>query len=503
MLIFTFYTFVMGSLFFSLYFLGFVSHHGLSLFIDGCPMFGCRPSGSFSFYLQVPKDNVSVNWVSNFVLDPVPRPLGCVSDSVSIVCPGNGPFSDEKGYFSLYTENGTIRWRDRKLHFPTLPLLDNFGDVTGSDGIKLIRYDADGKVYPAIPCDGLYPLFNMALVGDSFLLLVSEKGLIVVRETNGVPVGSLTLNATYGGVNGTYIPIVQPVINEMRFYLLTEFIELQDTHLNINNARNRRLYAIDVHQTISNRITVAWYKDFPYSVDLSDIAPHKGITYVKGNTIRQKMHLSEKFASGNASLLWNRYNKTIYLLTPTVNTSLRSYLLGVHDKGREGEVIFQSRLEVLQMAMFVSNHCERRAVCDPSGETGDRVTGPTLWAVTQSSEIHQVTNEGVSVRVINLKSLFNTSVAMTTKLALVRHSDSDNDVLLFGIKMSDKFNKPATYVVALDTTTDGILWKVPVPGNMIPFGQISGVSGKDMRAKDQIIVYAETPGKNAIIFSIH
>ncbi|XP_060608501.1 uncharacterized protein LOC132760497, partial [Ruditapes philippinarum] len=203
---------------------------GISLFIDGCPMYGCRPSGSFSFYFQVPQGNASIQWMSDFVFDPVPIPLGCVSDSVNIVCLSNGPFSEDKGYISLFNENGTIKWRDRKLNFPTLPLLDNYGDVTGSDGKKLVHYDANGKSYPTIPCEGLLPIFNMALVGDSFLLLVSQKGMIVVRETNGVPVGSLTLNATLGGVNGTYLPIAQPVINEQRFYILTQFSPL-DTNI--------------------------------------------------------------------------------------------------------------------------------------------------------------------------------------------------------------------------------------------------------------------------------
>ena len=36
-----------------------------ALFIDWCPFWGCRPSGSFSFYLKVSHQNATVNWVSS------------------------------------------------------------------------------------------------------------------------------------------------------------------------------------------------------------------------------------------------------------------------------------------------------------------------------------------------------------------------------------------------------------------------------------------------------
>lgn len=491
----------MGSLFLGIYFLGFVTHQGLSLFIDGCPMFGCRPSGSFSLYLQVPKENVSVKWMSDFALDPVPNALGCVSDSVSIICPSNGPFSEDKGYVSLFTENGTLRWRDRKLHFPTLPLLDNNGDVTGSDGKKLVHYDSDGKNYPSIPCDGLYPLFNMALVGDSYLLLVSANGFIVVRQTNGVPVGSLTLNATYDGVNGSYLPIAQPVINKQRFYLLTEFSALENKHLKFGAVKSRRLYAIDVCQSISDRIKVAWYMSFPYRAEQS-------LPKTSGKILTAGQRSHDVANSGTSSLIWNRYNGRIDLITPDSDSGGKNNLFGINDMGGEGEIVFHSSLDVLQIAMFVSDHCEIGTVCNPIDGTGNVGTRPALWAVTNSFEIHQISDQGVSIRQIDLKSLFNKYVSVTTKMSLIRNSDTDADILVFGIQIAGEQTplqqeKQTTYLVAIDTATDSILWSFSVPNNMIPRGQITGVSGTDMREKDQIIFYAEIPGKSAKILSIH
>lgn len=486
------------------YVLGLLVNSGTALFIDGCPMFGCRPSGSFSFYLQTPRDNVTIKWVSDFVLDPVPSALGCVADTVNIVCPSNGPFPKDTGYVCLFNVNGTIRWRDDDLHFPTLPLLDNYGDVTGSDGFNLVYYDADGKQYPTIPCKGLFPPFNMALVGNSFLLLVSESGLIAVTQTNGVPVGTLTLNATFGDVNGTYIPIAQPVVNDERFYVMTEFVPLNDHSIHADNSKNRRLYAIDVQHSITDRITISWHMDFPYTLEQT-------ITVGRGNGepatryLREKhlLRLKETVTSANASLIWNRYNGTIYVTTPGRNTDGNNNLFGIHDKGTTGEVRFQTDLHVSCMSMFVSDHCATSSKTEPND------INPVLWTATRHSEIHQVSLQGVSVRVINLDRLFNCSVTMTTKMSLVRNADSDKDILIFGIMLGNRESQSdqSTFIVALDTAVISgagiLLWTVPIPNNMTALGQIAGASGADMQSKDTLIVYAEHPGKAAKIFCIN
>ncbi|KAH3894064.1 hypothetical protein DPMN_018221 [Dreissena polymorpha] len=95
-----------------------------------------------------------------------------------------------QGYVSLYSTNGSLHWKDKILHYPSLTLLDNFGDVTESDGNKLVHYDQDGTRYPVINLQDLRPMFNMALIGDDvqFLLFISENGNIVAMETNGVPI---------------------------------------------------------------------------------------------------------------------------------------------------------------------------------------------------------------------------------------------------------------------------------------------------------------------------
>lgn len=489
----------MAKLSFILVLFGSITHCGFSLFIDGCPMSGCRPSGSFSMYLQVARENASIKWLTDFLFDPAPTPLGCVADSVNIVCPSNGPFSEDKGYVSLSTENGTIKWRDRKLNYPTLPLLDNNGDVTGSDGKKLVYYDANGKSYPTIPCADLLPIFNMAIVGDTFLLLVSHNGMIVVRQTNGVPVGYLTLNATLGGVNGTYLPIAQPVINKQRFYLLTKFSPLNSRVRNTESTQNKRLYAIDVHRSISNRITVAWFINVPHKPTHLDNSTYNKTKYDMKEMTKQHSAPSVSSDSGS-SLIWNRYNNTIYIMTSSSESDSNTILYGVTDNGDVGKLVFQSNLDAQSMAMFVSDHCER------GHETKERISDSILWVLTKDSKIHQVSKQGVSVRVIDLNILFNMSVTVTTKVSLTRNSDMDADILIFGVVLSSTNKKEtislSSYIVAVDTNTEKILWTVPIPDSMIARGQISGVSGADMREKDQLIVYTEIKGKSAKIISI-
>lgn len=63
--------------------------------LDGCPIYGCRPSGTFSFQLKVPHSNASVHWVSQFFIGPVPKVQGCVSNSEQLICQSNGPAGDD------------------------------------------------------------------------------------------------------------------------------------------------------------------------------------------------------------------------------------------------------------------------------------------------------------------------------------------------------------------------------------------------------------------------
>ncbi|KAL4232281.1 hypothetical protein ACF0H5_009852 [Mactra antiquata] len=475
------------------------SNLGHTLFIQGCPMFGCRPSGSFSYYLQIPRNNVSIKWASK-KFDPVPQKLGCVANSYSVLCPNNGPFREDTGYQALFPSNGTTRWRDQKLHYPTLPLLDDYGDVTGSDGVNLVHYDADGSKYPEIPCQNLKPVFNLALVGNSYLLLVSGSGYIVVRETNGVPVGSLTLNDTIQNVNGSFIPISQPVVNIQRFYVLTKFVPNRKFHsAKTETTDDIRLYAIDVRESIDNRITIAWYIDIKDENKMTEKSRYHREHDTPDKKPKVKKSDDVITDSTTQALLWNRYNKTVYVVLGTeIGTSVK-VLSGVRDLGKTAKIEFQASVDVKSMAMFVSDHCE-----DSVGSE------PYLWVTTTSNLIQQISSEGNIVRTINMSTLFNASVTITSKLSVIRNSDVDKDLLVLGIAANTLSSRremdTKTYVVAMDTMLETspamVIWSIPLPDKMVARGQIAGRNGLDVTCPDHLIVYADDTNVTAQIYSI-
>ena len=185
-------------------------------------------------------------------------------------------------------------------------MLDNFGDVTGSDGTRLVHYDANGKLYPVIPCEGLKPLISLQLVGTDFLLLVSGSGLIVARETNGVPVGYIKLDYVIDGLNGTFIPISRPVVNGDRFYMLTKFTSSVDSLVEPNL---QRLFAIDVHYTLDKRITIACYYDLSHMYGKSE-ANFRVKNFQKPLPSRQKYEYESQV------LLWDYAENVVYVSLP-------------------------------------------------------------------------------------------------------------------------------------------------------------------------------------------
>lgn len=57
--------------------------------VDSCPMYGCRPSGTFSYTLKM-TSNVGMAWPRNFIQGPLTNSLGCAANNVNIVCQAKG-----------------------------------------------------------------------------------------------------------------------------------------------------------------------------------------------------------------------------------------------------------------------------------------------------------------------------------------------------------------------------------------------------------------------------
>jgi hypothetical protein len=60
----------------------------------------------------------------------------------------------------LNVENGSLAWSDRVLHHPTLPIMDIYGDIVGTDGSKLVKYDVDGTLEKPVINDNVSPVYR-------------------------------------------------------------------------------------------------------------------------------------------------------------------------------------------------------------------------------------------------------------------------------------------------------------------------------------------------------
>ena len=76
---------------FSVLFMVILIRHAVGQGYDGCPMYGCRPSGSFSESIDIPRRNATIAWVNEYFLGPIPNAAGCVGNSKNLVCQSNGP----------------------------------------------------------------------------------------------------------------------------------------------------------------------------------------------------------------------------------------------------------------------------------------------------------------------------------------------------------------------------------------------------------------------------
>lgn len=73
----------------------------------------------------------------------------------------HGRASVLRGYVSLNVDNGSLVWSDKVLNHPSLPIMDVYGDIVGTDGRKLVMYEVDGTlVKPIVNEKNLSPVYR-------------------------------------------------------------------------------------------------------------------------------------------------------------------------------------------------------------------------------------------------------------------------------------------------------------------------------------------------------
>ena len=89
----------------------------------------------------------------------------------------------------------------------------------------------------------------------------------VISLTDGVPISGLWLNDTRDGVEGTFVPLANPVMNDTRLYIISAFrAHTTDKREKQTNNRNTtdnllRLYAINVAEALVRKFTIIWTHD--------------------------------------------------------------------------------------------------------------------------------------------------------------------------------------------------------------------------------------------------
>lgn len=493
--------------------------------IDGCPMYGCRPSGTFSFSLDVPRANVTISWVNEFFLGPVPNALGCVGNSLTLVCQSNGPGPGDTGLMGLDPATGQVRWRDFVLRFPTLPILDDKGNLWGSDGANLMHYDVNGKpLAPNIPLDPLMrPLFGLQFVSPNLLLLVSETGHISTFLPDGTPMASLVLRGNVQRANGTFLPVAPAVVNENRFYVLTEF--KPDDRQSDSNLGIQRLYAIDTIDSVSERIRIAWYANFEKEQP-GDNGP--SLRFRQKFSYRRFVRKLRDTSVQKPSLLWDNSHKMLYvsLPPPMLSTKLSylrfkrrvpandmDYLLGIKDMGNDSAIVFKTSHSAYNMVLYESNMVSTNA-------------GPQLWISLRDNKLLAVEPTGVISKVIDVSKILKTNFTITSKISTARAKEIEEDILIFGIQVTnptDEFKRlvqlqgidtsqdtPTCYLIGVDTPENGqdvlqpesMVWMIPTPDDTVVQGQIIGLKSGDSGGNDQLIAFSQSEGKFAKIFSV-
>ncbi|XP_078671098.1 uncharacterized protein LOC144911157 [Branchiostoma floridae x Branchiostoma belcheri] len=230
--------------------------------IQGCPMWGCSSQGTFSILMDSPPmENVSVLWQRESTEEgrELPPPQGCASDGDNAVCLVPGTTSNEVG---LEASTGAPWFTDKELRDPTVPVIALGGSTFSMDKAHLQCRLPNGTMCgTSIPLKDFPGVYNLVVSDDGFLLItVPVWGLLVVYLTAGIPHASIYLDQTVAGVNGTFLPVAQPVIDGQRAYFLTKF---GPSHWEKPSPKpyplEYRVYRVDLTTQMAPRMVIRWY----------------------------------------------------------------------------------------------------------------------------------------------------------------------------------------------------------------------------------------------------
>jgi len=141
-----------------------------------------------------------------------------------------------------------------------------------TDGYTFVGFDQSGNPLgdPVIIDPPLGLTFSPLLTDNGVVILTSRDSNIAGYLTNGVPHASITLAAVVAGIRGKFVPTGQPAVNGSRIYVSAQFQPDNGQRWfgpagapHASNGLQCRLFAIDVHRTLNERLQVRWNVSIP------------------------------------------------------------------------------------------------------------------------------------------------------------------------------------------------------------------------------------------------
>ncbi|XP_071949063.1 uncharacterized protein [Antedon mediterranea] len=465
----------------------------LLLGLSGCPQLGCNPSGGFSFTGNLPLSNVTVRWQNDEGGQADSTDFGCIGTTERIVCPLRAPNSTLMG---LDTQNGKLVWHSNLLHFPRMPLIDIYSDTIACDGSLLVPYDSEGNLrgtpIPFTP--SMNPVFSLSLTDNDAFIISGYDGKLVTYLTDGVIHASIFLKANIDGVNGTFVPIVTPVVAGHRAYFLTHFRPDTRGHKSKDVLPVFRLYAVDILRQAVDRMKIIWFHTFKNK----SYASNHETKYSQTNKNSNKQNCvvtkgTRVFVTLNAKSLDGLIDGKQLVNNPvnypylTNSDQSETLLYGFNDTGLSYDILFSDTKPFVALS----------ATIDVSDDSVN------FWAATNSS-IYKINGlNGQELAKFNLASIFGEPVILTSKLMVVKKVGTSEGILILiavsCVEEHCKFSGTQKHFVCLiDVNTKKLLWAVETPEDRAVKGQLIGMSSSnEHESKDLIVASAE-----GIIFAI-
>ena len=318
-----------------------------------------------------------------------------------------------------------------------------------------------------------------------------------------MPVAGLWLNDTVSEVEGTFIPLGNPVMNDTRLYILTAFRPgTGSLQQQTDTTTHLRLYAIDIRTSISERIKIAWSYDvmlngtIPYVHTEETVCyysrPESAESYFHMQNLQQKKGVHHHKAVFNllTPVSWltmeaGRLLGAVNFATPKGPS--QSFNLSVYDSGESYSVISSGYSPDLVSSLswndteFSAGHLEG-SVFPSAGGSFWLSSAPPLRNETTLEQLVRLDSGPVGGRVV-LSSRLTTPVMLVRPTAQPspgpgQHSQSQSSALLvFGASGSPSAGSPSGQPhlvgVGVSGRGAGLLWSLPLPHSQPAVGQIA------------------------------